>query len=98
MPLTMTENLLHIITYEQARLMPPTGEVCSVCASNHEAHEPHNAASLRFHQWFAEQERRSGRVPREPTWDDAAEHCDRQTRQIWHELLVACGIDSANAS
>ena len=93
----MTEHLLEIISYEQARLMPE-GQGCAFCASSHEPHEPHNAVSANYRKWFADRERRLGHWPRQPTWRDAAAHCDQQTRQRWERLLGDCGIDASVSS
>jgi hypothetical protein len=93
----MSEHLLHVMSYEQACLMP-SGGACDACASNHEPHEPHNAASRHYHEWFAAQQRELGHVPRQPTWRDAAEHCDEPTRERWQALLESCGINASMSS
>jgi hypothetical protein len=88
------EHLFDVISYEQSRLMPAaSGEACIACGYGHLPHEPHNAASPQYQEWFANRLRQLGLRPRPATWKEAAEHCDQQTRAEWQELLAACGIE-----
>lgn len=62
-------------------MLPAAPGLCPVCATKHEAGEPHDLHSL-FYQTKFKME--NGRAP---TWDDAMAHCCGVMREMWKEEL-----------
>jgi hypothetical protein len=56
-------------------------KMCPVCKEDHEDGEPHNARSPVYRKAFVLKHRR------EPTWEDAMAHCDRQAKMNWRVKL-----------
>jgi predicted RNA-binding protein with PUA-like domain len=67
-------------------LCPPKPGVCQECASDHPEEYPHNQNSLYYQYKFFDE---NGRWP---TWKDAMEHCDEETKLKWSEALVKMGV------
>ena len=68
-------------------LMPPGGDVCQTCATDHAVEEPHNPASL---YW---QTARAMADQPQPTWVEALEHCTDEVYAGWREVLTSVGVD-----
>ena len=70
-------------------MLPAAPGKCETCATEHEAHLPHNAQSLFYQTRFNIENGRSA------TWLDAMAHCDEAMRQLWTEALTEKGVDVA---
>lgn len=68
---------MEVVVAEPMTLLPPAPDKCQVCATEHEAHLPHNQGSLFYSFSFNMQHGRS------PTWTDAAAHCTLDVKTIW---------------
>lgn len=68
-------------------VLPPAPDLCQVCAVEHEPDQPHDATSLFYGIWFAQQYGRS------PTWADAMAHCTDEVKAAWEANLAAVGVD-----
>jgi hypothetical protein len=66
-------------------LLPPKPGVCQECAVDHLEGDPHNKDSLYYQYYFY------GKTGRWPTWNDAMEHCDEETKKGWSEELIKKG-------
>lgn len=65
--------------------MPPRGNVCQDCATDHPPGFPHNNQSFYYQMKFLN---KHGRFP---TWEDAMAHCESQVKAIWIEELKKLG-------
>jgi rhodanese-related sulfurtransferase len=72
-------------------LLPPAGNVCQVCATGHQADQPHNAQSLYYQMAFRQQH------DRWPTWKDAMSHCSPEVRGFWEKALAERGVSLDSA-
>lgn len=63
-------------------MLPPAGDVCQECATQHDLFAPHNQQSLYYQMQF------NAKHGRFPTWTDAMAHCGPDTRAFWREELV----------
>ena len=66
-------------------LLPPRPGVCQECAVDHLPDAPHNKDSLYYQYHF---HNKNGRWP---TWTDAMEHCDNETKKKWSKELTDRG-------
>jgi len=66
-------------------LLPCAPGVCSECAADHPADQPHNRDSLYYQYKFY------GQHGRWPTWIDAMEHCDEDMRAAVSAALKNIG-------
>lgn len=68
-------------------MLPPSPDVCSQCACDHEPEIPHNQQSLHYqYAFYAEHDRW-------PTWADAMAHCDEETQRSWRAALRGHGVE-----
>ena len=67
-------------------LLPPSPDVCQVCAVDHQPEETHDARSLFYGVAF------QMRVGRAPTWADASAHCSDEYRAALRDVLASNGI------
>lgn len=72
-------------------MLPPADHLCPICAVEHPAHEPHDAASLYYCMRFR------ATHGRHPTWADALAHCAEEVRTVWKEELQRFGAWSEPA-
>ena len=69
------------VALKRFTLMPPSPDMCPVCACNHPPEFPHNARSLYYQtKFFMERDRAA-------TWADAMAHCEPEMQQVWTEEL-----------
>jgi len=68
-------------------LLPPAPDVCQECATKHAPERPHNKDSLYYQMKFQQVHGRW------PTWEDAMEHCDENTKDITISVLEEHKID-----
>jgi hypothetical protein len=68
-------------------ILPPAGDVCQVCATDHKWDEPHNQQSLYYQMRFHSEH---GRYP---TWTDAMAHCTPEVQAAWKRQLVDLMIE-----
>jgi hypothetical protein len=66
-------------------LLPPSPDVCQICAVKHEPAKPHDATSLFYNCKFKME------YGRYPTWLDAIAHCPREIRAAWKKELKIRG-------
>jgi hypothetical protein len=66
-------------------VMPPRPGACTICATAHNADEPHNAQSI-YYQTI------SSMIGRPATWADAMAHCSEDTRAAWRAELERRGF------
>lgn len=76
----MTESHLKPLT-----LLPPKPGVCQECAVDHPPEYPHNKQSIFYQYSFY------NKHGRWPTWKDAMEYCDEETREKWSKALTDRG-------
>lgn len=69
------------------RISAPIPGSCPVCATKHDAREPHDLNSLYYQNLFFKTHKRF------PTWTDALHHCSRETKSLWAEKLKKAGIN-----
>jgi hypothetical protein len=81
------------IHIKQMKLFPPSADKCQCCAVVHAPDQPHDATSLYYSCWFAQQH--GGRPP---TWEDAMAHCDAKTKKHWTAHLCGIGISVKSTS
>lgn len=67
-------------------LLPPPAHLCPVCAAEHSPRVPHNRDSLYYQVRFKLLRRR------EPTWADAAAHCDPSTIRTFRAAAEEAGV------
>ena len=72
---------------EDVRITAPVPGNCPVCATAHDAEEPHDLNSLYYQNQFFKSHRRF------PTWSDALSHCGAMTKAKWIEKLRKNGIE-----
>ena len=72
---------------EEIRITAPVPGSCPVCASVHDADEPHDLNSLYYQNQFFKVHRRF------PNWADALQHCGAMTKAIWIEKLRKTGTE-----
>lgn len=72
---------------EEDRITAPVPGSCPVCATVHDAEEPHDLNSLYYQNQFFKAHRRF------PTWEDALSHCGAMTKAVWIEKLRKRGIE-----
>ena len=75
------------IGIQELRILPPGPGKCPQCAVEHDAKDPHDLQSLYYRMKFRQQH---GRFP---TWWDAMDHCEADTRVAWIKALKASGVD-----
>jgi hypothetical protein len=63
-------------------MLPSAEGTCQVCATKHEASQPHNAESLPYQMWF------QAMYDRGATWADAVAHCPEEVASVWKEQLL----------
>ncbi len=63
-------------------LLPPKGDVCQECATDHAWDQPHNQQSLYYQYYFYSQHARW------PNWSDAMAHCPDPVKAIWRQQLI----------
>jgi hypothetical protein len=66
-------------------MLPSAAGTCQVCATKHEATQPHNAQSLPYQMWF------QSTYGRGATWADAVAHCPAEVSAAWKEQLLKIG-------
>lgn len=66
--------------------MPPKPGVCQECAVDHPPEAPHNRESLFYQYYFY------NKHGRWPTWEDAMDHCDEETKARWIKELTKQGV------
>lgn len=66
-------------------LLPAKPGTCPLCATKHEAVEPHNNQSLYYQFRF------NGTYGRSPTWADAVAHCTLRVQEYWKDALSEMG-------
>ena len=66
-------------------LLPPAKDTCPICATKHEAEQPHNAQSMYYLYRFY------GVRGRWPTWADAVAHCSPEVKEHWERELRSRG-------
>ena len=66
-------------------LLPPKPGVCKECAVDHIKEDPHNKDSLYYQYYFY------NKTGCWPTWRDAMEHCNEETKKRWSEELIKKG-------
>lgn len=64
-------------------MLPPKGDVCQECGTDHGPDDPHNQQSLMYQYNFY------GKNGRWPTWTDSMKHCPPAVRDRWRAALVA---------
>jgi hypothetical protein len=69
------------------KLLPPTSNMCPVCAIAHPEDYPHDANSVYYKYYFHQQHQRF------PTWRDAMVHCSPELQEVWCEHLESLGVD-----
>ena len=72
-------------------LLPPSPEVCSQCAKDHEPDVPHDQRSLYYQFAFRAE------TGRWPTWNDAMAHCTEETQIRWRIALRHYGVEIGDA-
>lgn len=74
-----------------ATLLPPSPDVCQICATDHPFDEPHNQESLYYQYRFR------ATHGRWPTWTDAMAHCTKDIQTVYRidiiKLLKERGMD-----
>lgn len=75
------------ITEGKMHLLPPSPDVCQVCAIKHDIDSPHDAMSLYYQFKF------HGEHGRWPTWADAMSHCGDGMKEAWTMALSARSIN-----
>lgn len=68
-------------------LLPPSPDVCSMCAKDHEPELPHDWQTIYWQYAFRAE------YDRWPTIDDAFSHCDDEMQEIWRQALLEHGIE-----
>ncbi len=68
-------------------ILPAKSGTCAMCATDHPADMPHNLTSLFYGVRF------KMKWGRDPTWSDAAAHCDAHIVKVWKEALAERGIE-----
>jgi hypothetical protein len=63
-------------------LLPPSPDVCQMCAVDHPHDQPHNQQSMHWQYWFFARHRRW------PMWTDAMAHCTEEVKRYWRKELV----------
>jgi len=63
-------------------MLPPSGDVCQACGTDHAWNQPHNQQSLCYQMQF------HATHGRYPTWSDAMAHCAPETQAPWRTHLV----------
>ncbi len=71
---------------DEIRVSAPVPGTCPVCATKHDARDPHNRDSLYYQQRFYRQNRRF------PTWEDAMAHCSVITKLAFRDQMLKRGI------
>lgn len=74
------------VTTGSMMLLPPSKDVCAICATAHRPEMPHNAESLYYQSRFHLVHGRIG------TWADAVAHCTPEMRTTWRELMEEQGF------
>lgn len=73
---------------DEIRITAPVPGTCPVCATKHDAADPHDRNSLYYQNRFHKRHKRL------PTWKDAMSHCSAMTQAVWIERLKARGISA----
>jgi hypothetical protein len=63
-------------------MLPPSPDVCQVCATDHAHDQPHNKESIYYQMQF---HATHGRYPK---WSDAMAHCAPEIRDQWCAGLI----------
>jgi hypothetical protein len=66
-------------------LLPPKGDACPVCATDHPHELPHNQQSIYYQMAFY------ATHGRWPDWQDAMQHCAPEVRAAWKGQLTKMG-------
>ena len=67
-------------------IWPPRPDICPICATDHQANEPHNPESLYYQMRFRQ---RNGVFP---NWGDAMRHCPKDVQEAWKSRLREYGV------
>lgn len=78
---------LNVVEVKSMKMLPPPKGVCQICGRQHPAILPHDFTTLYYQMQF------NGRFDRDPTWADAAAHCDDTTREQWKAVMAKSGIE-----
>lgn len=71
---------------QSMHLLPPSKNVCPVCAIKHPSDQPHDYESLYYQMRFRMAH------GRDATWADAMAHCTTEVQERWKRALESFGI------
>ncbi len=63
-------------------LLPPSWDVCQLCAVEHTSDQPHDCDALYYQMRFQMEHGRP------PTWSDALAHCSDRAKDMWRTALM----------
>lgn len=68
--------------FSTIKITPPADGACSICATQHPPHYPHNRHSVYYQMRFRQDH---GQLP---TMDDAMAHCREDVKHMIHYVLT----------
>ena len=71
---------------DEIKITAPVPGACPICATKHDAHDPHDRDSLYYQNQFFKANKRF------PSWWDAMSHCTDMTKTVWVDKLKKHGI------